>query len=92
MVATSSVAMILPAEILHGLEGGRLGNSQHPADLAETLLGVDEVGDGDHVGLILFDPVAAGETGVKDAVFHVARHLLGANEHALDFGVVDAGK
>ena len=27
---------------------------------------------------------------VQDAVLHVARHLLGADEHALDLGIVDS--
>ena len=41
------------------------------------------------LGFVLLDPVAAGEAGVEDAVFDVAGHFLGADEHALDFGVVD---
>jgi hypothetical protein len=65
------------------------GHGEHPADFAETLLGVDEIGNGLDVGFVLFDPIAAGETGVEDAVLDVARHFLGADEHALEIGIVD---
>ena len=82
----------LAFEILHRAEGGGFGHGQHPAHFAEALLGVDEVGDGDDVGFVFLDPVAAGEAGVEDAVFDVARHFLGADEHALDFGIVDGGE
>ena len=84
--------MILPSRSLDGVEGGGFGHRQHPAHFAEALLGVDQVGDGDDVGLVLLDPVAAGEAGVEDAVFDVARHFLRADEHALDFGIVDGGE
>ena len=82
----------LAVEIVHGAEGRGLGDGQHPAHFAEALLGVDQVGDGDDVGLVLLDPIAAGEAGVENAVFDVARHFLGADEHALDFGIVDGGE
>ena len=51
-----------------------------------------QVGDGFHVGVALFHPVAAGEARVEDAVLHVTRHLLRADEHAFDVGIVDGGK
>ena len=35
------------------------------------------------------DPVLAGEPGVEHAVRDVARHLLRADQHALDLGIVD---
>ena len=73
-------------------KGEDSGHGQHPAHFAEALLGVDQVGDGDDVGLVLLDPIAAGEAGVENAVFDVARHLLRADQHALDFGIVDAGE
>jgi len=38
------------------------------------------------------DPVGAGEARVEDAVRHVARHFLRANQHALDVGIVDRGE
>ena len=71
------------------MERRRLGHGQHPAHLAETLLGIDQVGHGDHVGFVLDHPVVTGQTGVENAVLDVARHLLRADQHALDFGVVD---
>ena len=39
--------------------------------------------------LVLGDPVLAGEAGVEHAVRDVARHLLRANQHALDLRIVD---
>ena len=44
------------------------------------------------LGFVLLHPVAAGEAGVENAVFDVARHFLRADQHALDFGIVDAGE
>jgi hypothetical protein len=72
-----------------------LRRGEHPAHLAEALLGVDQVRDaGEHAGravaeLVLGDPVLAGETGVEYAVRDIARHLLRADQHALDVRVVD---
>ena len=40
---------------------------------------------------VLLNPVAPRESGVQDAVLHVTGHLLGADQHALDFRIVDAG-
>ena len=40
-------------------------------------------------GFVLGDPVLAGEAGVEHAVRDVARHLLRADQHALDLGIVD---
>ncbi len=92
VVATSSVAMILPSQVLHGAERRRLRHGQHPAHFAEALLGVNQIGDGLHFRLALFHPIAAGQAGVENAVLHVARHFLRADQHALDFGIVDRGK
>ena len=91
-MATSSVAMILPSRSLTDWKPRGFGHGQHPAHFAEALLGVDEIGDGLDVGFALFDPVAAGEPGVENAVLDVARHFLRADEHAFDFGIVDGGK
>ena len=55
----------LASEVLGPLEGRVLRHGQHPADLAEALLGVDEVADGlENVlfrvtDLVLADPVLA---------------------------------
>ena len=76
-------------EIVDGVEAAAGGHGQHPADFAEALLGVDEVGHGDNLRFIFRDPIQAGEARVEDAVFDVARHFLGADEHALDIGIVD---
>jgi len=79
-------------EVFGFLVGRVLRDGEHPADLLAALFGVDEAGDALHVEGALDDPVDAGESGVEDAFFHVAGHLLGADEHALDLGVVDGGE
>ncbi len=86
---TSSVATILPSRSAGDCTGDCSRHGEHPADLAEALLGVDEVAHRVHVGLVLDDPVVAGEAAVEGAVLDVARHLLGAHHHALDLRVVD---
>src|SRR4029077_1398336 len=35
---------------------------------------------------------AARDAGIERARFHVARHLLRAHQHAIDFRIVDGGK
>ena len=89
MVATSSVAMILPSRSFTVWNGDDFRHGQHPAHFAEALLGVDQVGDGLDLGFALLHPVAAGEAGVQNAVLDVARHLLRADQHAFDLGIVD---
>ena len=42
--------------------------------------------------LVLANPVLARQACVDHAVCDVSRHLLRANEHALDLGVVDRGE
>ena len=79
----------LALEVGGALHRRLLRHGEHPAHLAEALLGVDEVGHRVHGGLVLHDPVVAGEAAVERAVLHVARHLLGAHHHALDVRVVD---
>ena len=44
------------------------------------------------VGPRFDNPVIAGEPHIQHAVFDVARHLLGADQQALDLVVVDGGK
>ena len=61
-----------------------LGHSQHPAHFAAALLGVDQVGDGHNLEPAFHHPVEPGQSGIEHAVFDVACHLLGANQHALD--------
>ena len=78
-------------EVGYRLDSRRLRHGQHPAHPAEALLGVDEVAHRVHGGLVLDHPVVAGEAAVEGAVLHVARHLLGAQQHALDLGIVDGG-
>jgi len=73
-------------------EAGGFGDSQHPADFPEALLGIDEVGDGHDGSFVFLDPIAAGEPGIENPVVYIASHFLGANEHALDLGIVDAGE
>ena len=82
----------LAVEVVHGVEAAAGGHSEYPAHFAEALLGVDEVGDGDYVGFVLGNPIESGKSRVEDAVFDIARHFLGADEHALDFRIVDGGE
>ncbi len=39
---------------------------------------------------MLRDPVASGQPCVEDAVGNITRHFLRANEHAIDFGIIDS--
>ena len=63
-----------PFEILRRLVARVLGHGEHPADLAEALLRVDEIRQRDHAArpagrrLVLRDPVEPGQPGVEDAV------------------------
>src|SRR5687768_12505640 len=41
---------------------------------------------------MLGHPVEAGQPGVEHALADVARHFLRANQHALDFRIVDGGE
>ena len=85
-------------EILRLLEAGVLGRRQHPADFAEALLRVNQIGDRHErrrrgqAALVLGDPVLPREAAVEHAVGDVACHLLRANQHALDLGIVDGRK
>ena len=82
----------LAFEVFGFFEAAGLGNGEHPAHFAAALLGVGEGGDAGDIEAALDDPVNAGEAGVEHAVIDVARHLLRADEHALDLAVVDGGK
>src|SRR5262249_13574451 len=62
---------------------------QYPPDLAEALLGIDQVRHCDHLRLVLLDPIAAGEAGIQNAIFDIAGHLLSPDQHTSDFGVID---
>ena len=79
-------------EVFGALPGGAFGDGEDPADATAALLGVDEAGDGFDVEAALDNPVDAGEASVENAVVDVAGHFLGADEHALDVGVVDVGE
>ena len=79
-------------QILHRFDRRIFRHGQHPSHLAETLLGVDQIGHGDDVRIVLNHPVVSRQSGVEDAVLDIARHLLGADQHALDLGVVDRRK
>ncbi len=79
----------LAGEVFGALVGRVLGDREHPFHGHAALLGVGERGDALDVALVFEDPVVAGEAGVEGAVLYVAGHLLRADEHALDLGVVD---
>jgi hypothetical protein len=49
-----------------------------------------QVGEFLHLGARLEHPVESRDAGVHHALRDVAGHLLGANQDALDLGVVDA--
>src|SRR5262245_62140318 len=38
------------------------------------------------------DPVLSGEAGIEHAIGDIARHLLGADQHALDLRIIDRRK
>ena len=76
----------------HALDRRFFGHRQHPADLAQSLLRVEEVGHLTHVRPIFQNPIAPCQAGIQDSVFDVARHLLGADQHALDLLVVNGGE
>ena len=84
--------MTLPSRSFTLWNGDASGHGQHPAHFAETLLGVNQVGDCFDMRFVLFHPVAAGEARIQNPVLHIPRHFLRANQHALDFGIVDRRK
>ena len=70
------------------------GARDTPPDLAEALLRVDEIGDRlddprRRAELVLGNPVLTREAGIEHAIRDVTRHLLRADQHALDLGIVD---
>ena len=74
------------------LKAAAFRHRQHPAHLAAALLGIGQRGDAGDIEAALDHPVDAGQAGVEHAVIDVARHLLRANQHALNLAVVDGGK
>ena len=64
------------------------------ADDAVNSLGWKELYyvDDDHIGLVLFHPVASGNTDIDSAPFNVFGHLLTTNQIAADLVIVDGGK
>jgi hypothetical protein len=43
------------------------------------------------IGAVVFDPVLAGQADVEDAVFEIARDLLGPDQQRVDLRIVDHG-
>ena len=82
----------LAFEIFGLLEAAGFRHGEYPADLAPALLGIGQRGHAGDVEAALDYPIDAGESGIEHAVIDVARHLLRANEHALDVDVVDRRK
>ena len=60
--------------------------------LATAALGVNQVTYGNDAQSALDHPVKSGETCINRAVLHIARHLLRANQHAINFRIRGAGK
>src|SRR6185437_6246404 len=76
-------------QILDGPEGRSFRSGENPPDLAETLLRVNEIGNCFDVRVVFRYPIPAGQTGVENAVFNVAGHLLSPNQHAFNFRIID---
>ena len=81
----------LALEILDGLDVGVLLYAENPARFQGSRLAVYEVADFDDIAGIFENPVVAGESAIKEALFDVPAYLLGADETAVEFGVVDRG-
>jgi hypothetical protein len=54
-------------------------------------MGIDQVGDFDHIRAVFKNPIITGDTRVQHAVLDVPADFLRADEPALEFRVVDAG-
>jgi hypothetical protein len=66
-----------------------VGHGQHPADRPLADLAEDQLRQLDDLRIVLQHPVVAGQAAVERAVLDVARHLLGADQRAVDVRVVD---
>jgi len=64
-------------------------HGQDPTDLPQSLFGIDQFLHLYHLGLALHDHIEAGQPGIEDAPFHIARDFLGPDPHPLQFGVID---
>src|SRR5581483_5290544 len=76
-------------EVFGLLKSARFGHCQDPAHLASALLGIGESGYAWHFEAAFDHPVDAGEARIQHAVVNIARHLLCADQHALNLAVVD---
>ena len=79
----------LSLEILHRLDLRVVRHREDPADRIRRRLGVAELADVHHVRPVLIHPVVAADAGVEKAEFHIAAHLLRAQQTALDFLIVN---
>ena len=89
---TSSVAMRLPSRSFDRLDRRIVRDGQHPAHRPKTGLRIEKFADLMDLDAGFHDPVVAGQSRVKNAVGHVARHLLRAHEHDLEFVIVAGRK
>ena len=81
----------LPREVLGGLDGRGFRHTKNPARLLGGSAAVDKFTNLDDVGGIFLDPVLPSQAAVKEAVFNIAGDLLGADEAAVEGGVVKRG-
>ena len=81
----------LALQVLDALDRRVVGHGQHPAHGPAADLAEDQLGHLVDLGVVLQDPVVAGQAAVERAVLDVAGHLLGADQRAVDLRVVDAG-
>ena len=92
VVRTSSVATTPPASCSTSVTGLSAGTASTQRAGQVGGAAVLQLGDLDHVGAGLFDPVVSGDADVDDAVLDIAGHLLGAKHRAGDVFVVDLGE
>jgi len=71
------------------LTGEASGTQRTQRDFWAEASAVDQLADLDHVRVVLLDPILAGETAIEEAMLDVAGHFLGADEAAVEGGVVE---
>ena len=78
-------------EVFHGLDVGVLLDAENPPRFQGSSLAVNEVAYFDDIAGIFENPVVTGEAAIKKALFYISADLLGADEAAVELGVVDGG-
>src|SRR4029077_18415816 len=68
---------------------GILRDREHPAHFAAALFCIYKVGNGLDFESAFDDPISTCEPSVQKSMLDITRHLLGADQHALNFRIVD---